>query len=51
VFAPPSLAPAERQVVTSPLLASAWPPDYDTAPPHGPPRTGASLRAPPSFSA
>lgn len=36
---------------TPPPIEWVAPPDYDTAPPHGPPRACLSLRAPPSLSA
>jgi hypothetical protein len=43
----PALATVARFELVPPLIERAAPPDYDTAPPHGPPRTAVSLRAPP----
>lgn len=50
-FAAPALPPADRFQLVPALVEWASPPDYDTAPPHGPPRACLSLRAPPSLSA
>lgn len=49
----PALAlPLTPEFVFGPSPTSwAVPPDYDTAPPHGPPRACLSLRAPPCLSA
>ena len=47
----PALPPAPRFELVRDLAAWASPPDYDSAPPHGPPRTDLSLRAPPALSA
>ncbi len=50
-FAAPALPPAEWFELVPALAEWASPPDYDTAPPHGPPRACLSLRAPPCLSA
>lgn len=50
-FAAPALSPGERFESAPAISEWASPPDYDTAPPHGPPRACLSLRAPPSFPA
>jgi hypothetical protein len=49
-FAPPAVLRAEPLELVSPLADWASPPDYDVAPPHGPPRACLSPRAPPSLS-
>jgi hypothetical protein len=45
---PPALPPVERSAYIPQLVDWLAPPDYDTAPPHGPPRACLSLRAPPA---
>ncbi|OFW22185.1 MAG: hypothetical protein A3H97_04815 [Acidobacteria bacterium RIFCSPLOWO2_02_FULL_65_29] len=47
-FAAPAAPPAERSELA--LTVTVWvaAPDYNAAPPHGPPRACLSLRAPPS---
>jgi hypothetical protein len=47
----PAFLPAEWSEYVAALAVWFTPPDYDTAPPHGPPRACLSLRAPPSLSA
>ncbi len=48
-------APSARAIaavkVAVPLVRWTAQPDYDTAPPHGPPRQTPGLRGPPSFAA
>jgi hypothetical protein len=46
----PIVPPAARFESAPPATESASPPDYDAAPPHGPPRATLSLRAPPCLS-
>jgi len=43
----PALPPVARFEIVPPLAEWAAPPDYDTAPPHGPPRPCLALRGPP----
>lgn len=50
-FAAPAAPPTARFELVPPSADRASPPDYDTAPPHGPPRACLSLRAPPCLSA
>ena len=50
-FVAPAALPTSRFELVPPRAERAWPPDYDTAPPHGPPRSCLSLRAPPCLSA
>ena len=44
----PVVPPAARFELVPPAEEWALPPDYDSAPPHGPPRASLSSRAPPS---
>ena len=46
-----ALLPFERFELVAALVEWMAPPDYNAAPPHGPPRPALSLRAPPSLSA
>jgi hypothetical protein len=46
-FSPPAVPPAARFQLLAAVVERAFPPDYDTAPAHGPPRASPSLRAPP----
>jgi hypothetical protein len=50
-FVAPAAPPTARFELVPPTADWASPPDYDTAPPHGPPRACLSLRAPPRLSA
>jgi hypothetical protein len=50
-LAAPAAPPIARFELLPPPADRAAPPDYDTAPPHGPPRACLSLRAPPCLSA
>jgi len=50
-FAAPVAPPTARFELVPPPADPASPPDYDTAPPHGPPRACLSVRAPPCLSA
>lgn len=50
-FAAPAAPPIAPFELVPPPANRASPPDYDTAPPHGPPRACLSLRAPPCLSA
>ena len=50
-FSAAALPPVERFELAAPLADWVAPPDYDTAPPHGPPRASLSLRGPPCLSA
>lgn len=46
-----AVLPSERFELVPAFVEWVTPPDYNAAPPHGPPRTFPSLRAPPSLSA
>jgi hypothetical protein len=50
-FAAPASPPTARFELIPPHAEWASPPDYDSAPPHGPPRVRLSSRAPPCLSA
>lgn len=50
-FAAPAAPPSAPFQIVPALIERVTPPDYDTAPPHGPPRACLSLRGPPCLSA
>jgi hypothetical protein len=50
-FVAPAAPPTARFELVPPPADWASPPDYDAAPPHGPPRACLSVRAPPCLSA
>jgi hypothetical protein len=51
LFVAPAAPPNDRIELVAPAATWVARPDYNVAPPHGPPRASLSLRAPPSLSA